>query len=245
MNLLGTLSTLNKPHWAKRLAVGAALMLMAACTPPPELTTQGMRPGISSGADYDKARLRGGLSAGYRAVLAKGAPIDMTMSLRTSNGSKGNINFSDELRLTIPNGSTEKVAQGLLPTDLDYPFEIKGDSIIFKGSGVMDRKGRTLMSRTRLAQGTNTPHDCWAVLGMCKSSIKISNGQEFHIIIDTTERDGFWYTSTRLDPAKMKGSNKLVEKSVYSIDRNLLFIDMKWISFEERPYTPFLIRRTR
>ncbi len=228
-------------YWLTCLAV----LALAACAPPPELTTQNLRPGISSGAEYDRARLRGGLSAKYAYVLPKDAPLTMTMAFRTSNGKNGTINYNGEFSMNIPNGETERVAAALLPKDIDLPFDVRGDSIVFPGSGILDRKGRHLESRTRLSTAIYIPHDCWAVIGLCKSSARGPSGEEVHVVIETSELGGFWRSTTRLDPEKMRGSKKLITQSVYTLDRNLLPIDIKSVDYTERPYATVLIRRAR
>lgn len=228
-----------------RAFAGLALMGLVACGTPPDLGVEGMRPGIASTGEYARAELRPGVSALYRVVLPEGAPVDMSMRIRTRPGKGRTIDYTGDFRMTVPGGNVAEIAKVLLPGDVDLPFKVLGDAVIFPGSGVLDRKGRTLVTRTRLQSARFEPHDCWAVLGRCASTAIGPDGERISVIVETREEGGFWYSTTRLDPAKMRGARKLLSQRVYSIDRNLLPIDLKIRDLEERPDQSVLLRRIR
>lgn len=237
-------------RFATALGLATGVSLLGACAAPPEVTAEGLRPGISSGADYDRARLRPGQSARYAFTLPRNLPseagVSITSTYRTSAGASGNINFVSEAALTLPFGDLEEVASRMLPPEADLPFELRGNAIVFKGSGIQDRKGRGLTMRTLRTQADFAPHDCMGVLGTCTSTLSVpSTGQTLSVIVETTEAGGFWFAEVRLDPAKMRGANKLISRSVFSLDRNLILIDSKTITYDKRPYEPVVVRRVR
>lgn len=229
----------------KVIAVLSATLALAGCFKPQEISTEGMRPGISSGKDYQEAELRPGLRVSYEYVTPPGSPLKMSSSFATRRGDGENIDYSGQLRLFVPGGDAERIAEIMLPPGIDLPFRVSGDSVIFDGEGTVDRMGRHLALTTRLESAVFSPHDCMAVLGTCRSTAVRSDGERVHVIVETTEANGFWRSTTRLDPMQMQGSNRLIARNVFSLDRTMLLIDMRTIDYQTQPIEPVMIRRIK
>lgn len=219
------------------------LPLVAACTPIPELTSNGMRPGVGSDFDFAKAGHRNGQVVRFR-LQDDEFPFEVTMQSRSTKIGADRFRHVGEMFMALPGQDLEGLLREMGVSIEGVQVAVRDDAIVMPMSSVTDGRGRATESTFMAERFTYRPHDCFAVLGICRFSETSKEYGTVNLIAETTEEGGFWRTTTRLDPAKEQRDN-VIDKAIYSVAEDAYPIDYRSVDLWEDPGSVFWLRRVK
>lgn len=223
------------------IPVFMSLFLAACADPGPPIE---IRPGITSATDLDRLRPPSGVT--YRFSLeTKDVPIPVTLTLRSQRRSARVYDYIGTMAITLPASENNEeignlVAQSFGVKDVRF----RGNDLVFPVNLRTDNRFRSLSSKLLLLNSRFEPHDCLAVLGTCKYTSISEQGQAIRLVSETTESGGVWRSETRPDPAAGRqpgGQGR--QRSIYSLDRNGVLLDLVLQQFGTQENETVIFRR--
>lgn len=221
------------------------LTLAGACTPTEpvsfdRLQPQMVRPGLTAAQVPGIRTAPNGLRRVWR--FSGGTSFDMLtpeFDVRMHRTDAG-LAWRGNIRFRLPGNNVAEIARQIeAATGRKAP--IQGNFALVPVAMASDAQGRITRFQFLGDAVTYTPNDCQNTIGTCKSTWRAANGQTRRVVVDTTESDGRWYATIRLDPAHNLGRASVIEQRVYSIDRYGLYRDAAIIDLEDNS-PPYFLR---
>ena len=219
------------------------LPFIAACTPVPELSSNGMRPGVGSDFDFSQAGHRNGQVVRFT-LEDDDFPFQVTMQSRATRIAPDRFRHRGEMRMALPGQDLEGLLRQIGISIEGAPIKVEDDAIVMPISSITDGRGRSLEASFLAERYLYRPHDCFAVLGICKFSETTKEFGTLHLIAETTEEAGFWRTTTRLDPTKEQGDD-VIDRAIYSVAEDAYPIDYRSVDFMGDPGSVYWLRRVK
>lgn len=222
----------------KRRSLGLMLLALAACEPLPKsdvakLSSQGIRPGVTSSAGFDQVSPPVGELVRYRIMSPlRDEPSELSVTYRPATDG----GFLREETVRIPETSiveARMIASMVRQRD-GRSADVVGTDVILREQDRIDSRGRTLHSDRGGVQLSFDPHDCRATLGTCRTTRTGPEGDEVPLLVQTSELGGIWRSEIRRDPERDPASRgALLEETIYSVDENAVLIDMNRVDHEK------------
>ena len=219
------------------------LPLGTACTPIPELSSNGMRPGVGQDFDFAKAGHRNGQVVRFT-LEDDDFPFQVSMQSRATKTGPDRFRHLGEMRMALPGQDLEGLLRQMGVSIEGAPIKVEKDAIVMPITSVTDGRGRAVESTFMTERYRYRPHDCFAVLGICRFSESSEEYGTIHLIAETTEEGGFWRTTTRLDPVKEQRDD-VIDKAIYSVARDAYPIDYRSVDLWEDPGSVYWLRRVK
>jgi len=109
----------------------------------------------------------------------------------------------------------------------DLQVEVRGNQLFVPYRHRADNRFRIAVSTYQAESRTTTPHDCFATLGRCTFTSRISgNPLVVTFLADTTEAGGIWTSRLRADPSQPFARLFARQTLTYSLDKNAVPIDL-------------------
>ena len=203
----------------RAIALGLSLLLvLAACNTGETVTfdrlqPEAVRPGLTAEQIENVPRVPNGLRKRWRMSGTEAfETLKPIMDVRLKRSGE-TVRWDGNLNFVLPGVNAREIARQLeQATGLDAP--IRGNRALVPVAMASDSKGRITRFGFFGDMVTYTPHDCQNTLGRCKSLWRDEEGRTRRVVVDTTERNGRWYSVVRLDPAHNLGSARAIEQRV-------------------------------
>jgi hypothetical protein len=225
----------------KAIALLAGVILTGCAAPNGPIE---IRPGIGAQVNLDALRPPSGVT--YNFVLEnEGVPVPVTMSLTSRKRSTSKYTYNGQMVMTLPEAENlEQIAKLLSEVLGKSSIRVRGNQLFIPVGLSADNRFRSTSSNITGDVTKYTPHDCFAVIGTCRYKATDRDGLAVSLVTETTEKDGVWRSRTVLDPkAKNPGLVNETRRSVYSIDKNAVLIDMYILRSSGSGRTEFAIKR--
>jgi len=225
----------------KALAV-VAIAALAGCAAP--VAPIEIRPGIGSEVDLDALRPPSGITYRYN-LESEGVPVPVTVSLTSRKRSASRYTYNGQMVMTLPEANNlENIASVLSDVIGQTNIRVRGNQLMIPVGTESDNRFRSTSSNITGDVTRYTPHDCFAVIGDCRYKATDRNGFSVSLLTTTTEADGVWRSKTVLDPkAKNPNVPNETRRSVYSIDKNAVLIDMHILRGAAAGRSSFALKR--
>jgi hypothetical protein len=186
-----------------------------------------MRSGVGSEMNFATVKPPTGTRVTYE--FAPGSfPLPTTGVTRIRKSGDNQYLHAGNLVQRITDPSSRKFVEALLKRNPSSAAKLQGNRMLLPVTALTDARNRTIRSSFGGSEVAYAPHDCFATLGECRTT-KVSPGKgRENLKVVTTQEGGFWRERTYL---VQPGPDKVVSDSLYSIDRNALIIDMKWVNY--------------
>ena len=238
-------------HGLTKLAAALGLLLaLVACsdvgTSVPgvsmaRLQPETVRPGLTAEEAKTLAPLRNGTRFTWQ-LDKRGSDLSMDLELRSRRIGGGYL-LAGNLAVPLPGDNLQEIA-ATLEKVTKRRVRIRGNKALLPASLKTDRALRVREYKLFGPPVRHEPHDCFAVLGTCKTrTINAKGTQSRHLLVTTTESGGRWTSVSRLDPAHHGGRRTVLKAEVYSLDRYGMFLDYNYLDIEDRDRFPLTIRR--
>lgn len=211
------------------LAIIAAVML-SACVPTLEAPVfpsaqTSIRPGATSAIDQNGLTPPSGVRYEY-SVQGDDNPVFPEASIQSFVSRKVSSNkYVYEGNIFMPISfdleSDEEFLAILRGFAGDETGKIVGNKFVSTIVLETDRRSRIIRVDTSFVGVTFLPHDCFAQLGTCRSTMRTIVGDTL-LLTETSEAGGIWRSVTRATSGALKGMRS---ESVYSIDSNGVLLD--------------------
>lgn len=203
------------------------------------LQPQSVRPGLTAAQIESLRPIPNGLRRVWQ--YRGGSTFDTfrpQLDVRLQNG-RDRVNWNGNFKFRIPGANVQEIARQIeAATGRKAPVD--GNFALLPVAMSSDKMGRITSFQFLSEQATYSPHDCQNVVGSCKSLWRDASGRARHVIVETQEKGGRWFSTIRLDPARNLGSARAIEQRVYSIDRYGLYKDAAIIDLEDGEAPIFL-----
>ncbi|MCX7645020.1 MAG: hypothetical protein N2Z62_06960 [Rhodobacteraceae bacterium] len=208
------------PRLAALVLAGLALAGCAAGVADP------VRPGATSALDQDALSPPSGARYDYT-LRVEGDPAVASLALVSRRLSADRYRYDGSFATPLPAGLSPEVrrmtAEMMREMFGGEPIRFTESALIVPVGMETDRRFRA--RRTSMLMGTvrHIPHDCFAQLGTCRSTMRGAPG-EVRFLVETTEADGIWRSITRASSRELPDLPRQQE-AVFSIDANGVLFD--------------------
>jgi hypothetical protein len=215
------------------------ILFLSACV----AGTGQVQPGL--GSDVDQDRLTPPSGARYDFVLSKsGEPESFTMALVSKRLAANRYRYDGSIFIPLPGDDPELVPlviEVLREVFDDPSIRQSGDKIVVSLRVETDRRFRATRSNILFADLKFMPHDCFAQIGTCRSTVSGPLGKAV-VETKTSESGGIWRSDTRfVSGAKDAAFERRV--MTYSIDQNGVLLDATFTTVANGVTEMFNIRR--
>jgi hypothetical protein len=215
------------------------ILFLSACV----AGTGQVQPGIGSDVDQDQLTPPSGVQ--YDFVLSKaGEPQSFTMALVSKRLSTNRYRYDGSIFVPLPGDDPELaplVIEVLREVFDDPTIRQSGDKIVVALRVETDRRFRATRSNILFADLRFMPHDCFAQIGTCRSTVSGPLGKAV-VETKTSESGGIWRSESRF----VSGTKDAAfERRVmtYSIDQNGVLLDATFTTFADGVSETFNVRR--
>lgn len=209
------------------------------------LSGDGLRPGVGAGFAFDTVRPRVGQRVIYRFEGGDG-PFEVRGDWRIAAGRGDRFQLKGQIQTIVPGIDLTDTVADFARRFGRSPLQAEGDRLVMPFDAVVDRRMRTISSRSLFDRSTYAPHDCFATLGTCRFTQTDEAGRVRHLVSETTEAGGIWREVRRYDPTRDPGrSTALAMELVYTVDKSALIIDALIADYSEGGVSLLRLRRLR
>lgn len=218
-------------HPLRLLAVLMLTALVSACAAPaPQVA---IRAGIGQEVDLDALRPPSGVTYRYK-VEVQDLPLPVELVFTSRRRANGQYDYVGNYIYTLPSGEglddVSRVLRSALDVD-DLQVEVRGNQLLVPYRHRADNRFRIADSTFQSESRTTTPHDCFATLGLCRFTSKISGDPlEVTFLAETSEVSGVWTSKLRADPNQSIARQLARQTLTYSLDKNAVPIDLVVVS---------------
>lgn len=222
----------------KALALTMILFLAACVAGPGQV-----QPGLGSDVDQDQLTPPSGVK--YDFVLSKaGEPESFTMALVSKRLSANRYRYAGNIFIPLPDSDPEIadfVIEVMREVFNDPTIRQSGDKIVVALRVETDRRFRATRSNILFADLKFMPHDCFAQIGTCRSTVSGPLGKAV-IETKTSESGGIWRSDSRfVSGAKDAAFER--RSMTYSIDQNGVLLDATFTTVVDGMTETFNVRR--
>lgn len=185
-----------------------------------------VRPGATSALDQDALSPPSGARYDYT-LRVPGDPAVGSLALVSRRLSPDRYRYDGSFATPLPAGLSPEVrrqaAEMLREMFGVEPIRFTETALVVPVGVETDRRFRA--TRTSMLTGTvrHIPHDCFAQLGTCRSTMRGAPG-EVRLLVETTEADGIWRSVARATSREVPDLPRQQE-AVFSIDANGVLYD--------------------
>jgi hypothetical protein len=234
----------------KFILIAASISILAACTPTPRGLTQApdfatlkplsVRAGLTAQQVQNLTVPRDGLRVQYDMPMDESFPFPTRLDIQLFRADVGFAGLGN-LRVELPIEDLGDIIQGLEQVTGRSP-ELDGRYALVPIEIGFDEQMRSTSSTILSRSYQEKPHDCFMVIGDCKSAKFDSVEGWNHVIYSTYEEGGRFYSIERNDPARSR-NNDIVAAAVYSVDKYGMILDLSSINYLEEDASVSLLRR--
>jgi hypothetical protein len=208
------------PRLAALLLAALALAGCAAGVADP------VRPGATSALDQDALRPPSGARYDYTLRMT-GDPLVVSLALVSRRLSADRYRYDGSFAAPLPAGLSPEVrrmtAEMMQEMFGSEPIRFTENAIVIPVGMETDRRFRATRTNMLMGSVRHIPHDCFAQLGTCRSTMRGEPG-EVRFIVETTEAGGIWRSVTRATSGDVPDLPRRQE-AVFSIDGNGVLLD--------------------
>jgi hypothetical protein len=222
----------------KALAL-TVILFLSACV----AGTGQVQPGL--GSDLDQDQLTPPSGARYDFVLSKsGEPESFKMALVSKRLAANRYRYDGSIFIPLPGDNPELVAMVIevMREVFDDPtIRQSGDKLVVALRVETDRRFRATRSNILLADLKFTPHDCFAQIGTCRSTVSGPLGKAV-VETETSESGGIWRSESRFVSGTRDAAFER-RSMTYSIDQNGVLLDATFTTQADGVTETFSVRR--
>jgi hypothetical protein len=222
----------------KALALTVVLFLSACVA-----GTGQVQPGL--GSDLDQDQLTPPSGARYDFVLSKsGEPESFKMALVSKRLAANRYRYDGSIFIPLPGDNAELVAmviEVMREVFEDPTIRQSGDKLVVALRVETDRRFRATRSNILLADLRFMPHDCFAQIGTCRSTVSGPLGKAV-VETETSESGGIWRSESRFVSGTKDAAFER-RSMTYSIDQNGVLLDATFTTQADGVTETFSVRR--
>ncbi|MCU0911853.1 MAG: hypothetical protein MUE98_11075 [Rhodobacteraceae bacterium] len=200
-----------------------AALLLAGCVTEPG---GAVRPGATQALDQDALRPPAGVRYDYT-LQRRGEPVVLSLSYVSRRLSATRYRYEGVMAAPLPTGLDPGLRAAMAEFMADVfdgaAVRVSGDALVFPMRIDADQRFRATRTTISGSPATHTPHDCFAQIGSCRSTIRDESGT-VSTVTKTTEAGGLWRSVTRVVAGGQPGEPTRTT-AIYSIDENGVIFD--------------------
>jgi hypothetical protein len=215
------------------------ILFLSACV----AGTGQVQPGLGSDVDQDQLTPPSGVQ--YNFLLSKvGEPESFTMALVSKRLSANRYRYDGSIFIPLPDSDPEIAAfviEVMREVFNDPTIRQSGDNVVVSLRVETDRRFRATRSNILFADLRFVPHDCFAQIGTCRSSVSGPLGKAV-VDTETSESGGIWRSDSRFVSGTKDAAFER-RSMTYSIDQNGVLLDATFTTVANGVTETFNIRR--
>lgn len=201
----------------------SAALALAGCVTEPG---SAVRPGATQALNQDALRPPGGVRYDYT-LQRPGEPLVLSLSYVSRRLSPTRYRYDGVMAAPLPAGLDPGLRAEMARLMADVfdaaAVRVSGDALVFPLRIEADQRFRATRTTMSGSPATHTPHDCFAQIGTCRSTIRDGEGT-VTTVTETTESGGIWRSVSRVTSGAKPGEPTR-STAVYSIDANGVIFD--------------------
>lgn len=205
-----------------RIFLTILILFIASCTSP-DISRQGIRPGVTQAHDFSGEMIKNGQVSQFR-VDIPGLPAAVIMASRARKIGQNRFRHEGTARMPFPNADPKLLREVAAKFFAGSDVQVAQNALVFKYSNLTDHRGRTINGNLLNIRFDYAPHDCFATIGQCTYRTVGTDGVATNIVVTTEETGGIWSTITR-----KVSSGKITNRSVFSVAADGMPIDLHTI----------------
>jgi hypothetical protein len=215
------------------------ILFLSACV----AGTGQVQPGMGSDVDQDRLTPPSGVQYNY--LLSKvGEPESFTMALVSKRLSANRYRYDGSIFIPLPGDDPEIVAfviEVMKEVFNDPTIRQSGDKVVVGLRVETDRRFRATRSNILFADLRFVPHDCFAQIGTCRSTVSGPLGKAV-VETKTSESSGIWRSDSRFVSGTKDAAFER-RSMTYSIDQNGVLLDATFTTVANGVTETFNVRR--
>ena len=201
----------------------AAAFVLAGCLAEPGST---VRPGATQALNQDALRPPSGVRYDYT-LQRPGEPVVLSLSYVSRRLSPTRYRYDGVMAAPLPSGLDPEMRAAMAEFMADVfdgaAIRITDDALVFPMRIEADQRFRATRTTISGSPAPHKPHDCFAQIGTCRSTIRDEEGT-VTTVTETTEAGGIWRSVTRVISGAKPGEPTR-STAIYSIDANGVIFD--------------------